>query len=474
MRRFSPSATRSAAASISSLMANSAAKATLNASLPRSRVSISTIQAQRSTGRATQIQCPVSSARSAATGPWKYATLSSYAPTPTGQSRSRCPAHSPCRSRHRTSSTRTNRRWCLSGRCRAAGRIAHCKRAGLSNAAGPHHGRLCRRRRDRHRRPDHGAMAVGAAGPAIRGREPAGGRYQYRHRGGGECRPRRPHAAHGEPDERGQRDALRQAQLHFIRDIAPVAGVTRVANVMVINSSFPAKTIPEFIAYAKANPDRITMASGGTGSYNQMSGELSKMLAGVLTLPMSFAHRYVRKDAHYDPARPHQQHAILRHRIAKIRGLRHASGDVVGYRSQLDPRRQLGPDIRVERRAGGLVLERPVDGAVLIVRECLEGIGDGDELVVSRVLRGEFRGHRIGIRRPARNRQGAIDEYRVHRRAGVQWRLLLGGGRSADKPRLLFGVERATLLQHRTHAHHHKQHDVEAILCGRKARHGII
>src|SRR5262249_9523556 len=195
------------------------------------------------------------------------------------------------------------------------------------------------------------------------------GPLPYRHRGGGECRSRRPHAAHGEPDERGQRDALRQAQLHFIRDIAPVAGVTRVANVMVINSSFPAKTIPEFIAYAKANPDRITMASGGTGSSNQMSGELFKMLAGVLTLPMSFAHRYVRKDAHYDPARPHQQHAILRHRIAKIRGLRHASGDVVGYRSQLDPRRQLGPDIRVERRAGGLVLERPVDGAVLIVRE---------------------------------------------------------------------------------------------------------
>jgi len=60
-----------------------------------------------------------------------------------------------------------------------------------------------------------------------------------------------------------------------------VAGVTRVANVMVVNPSFPAKTVPEFIAYAKANPDRISMASGGTGSSNQMSGELFKMLAGV-------------------------------------------------------------------------------------------------------------------------------------------------------------------------------------------------
>jgi tripartite-type tricarboxylate transporter receptor subunit TctC len=69
---------------------------------------------------------------------------------------------------------------------------------------------------------------------------------------------------------------------NFIRDIAPVAGVTRVANVMVVNPSFPAKTVPEFIAYAKANPGRINMASGGTGSSNQMSGELFKMLARVI------------------------------------------------------------------------------------------------------------------------------------------------------------------------------------------------
>src|SRR5262249_36925177 len=47
----------------------------------------------------------------------------------------------------------------------------------------------------------------------------------------------------------------------FLRDIAPVAGITRVANVMVVNLSVPARTVPEFIAYAKANPDRINMAS---------------------------------------------------------------------------------------------------------------------------------------------------------------------------------------------------------------------
>jgi len=67
----------------------------------------------------------------------------------------------------------------------------------------------------------------------------------------------------------------------FLRDIAPVAGITRVANVMVVNLSVPARTVPEFIAYAKANPDQINMASGGTGSSNHISGELFKMMAGV-------------------------------------------------------------------------------------------------------------------------------------------------------------------------------------------------
>jgi tripartite-type tricarboxylate transporter receptor subunit TctC len=68
---------------------------------------------------------------------------------------------------------------------------------------------------------------------------------------------------------------------NFMRDIVPIAGVTRVANVMVVNPSFPTKTVPEFIAYAKSNPGRINMASGGVGSSNQISGELFKMLAGV-------------------------------------------------------------------------------------------------------------------------------------------------------------------------------------------------
>src|SRR5262245_6838933 len=68
---------------------------------------------------------------------------------------------------------------------------------------------------------------------------------------------------------------------NFIRDIAPVAGIIRVANVMEVNPSFPAKTVPEFIAYAKANPGRINFASGGNGAPPHVSGELFKMMTGV-------------------------------------------------------------------------------------------------------------------------------------------------------------------------------------------------
>ena len=68
---------------------------------------------------------------------------------------------------------------------------------------------------------------------------------------------------------------------NFIRDIAPVASIIRTPLVMVVNPSVPAKTVPEFIAYAKANPGKINMASGGTGTGTHIAGELFKMMAGV-------------------------------------------------------------------------------------------------------------------------------------------------------------------------------------------------
>ncbi|MFY9839585.1 MAG: tripartite tricarboxylate transporter substrate binding protein [Xanthobacteraceae bacterium] len=68
---------------------------------------------------------------------------------------------------------------------------------------------------------------------------------------------------------------------NFIRDIEPVASILRVPAVMMINPSVPAKTVPEFIAYAKANPGKINMSSPGSGSINHVAGEMFKMMAGV-------------------------------------------------------------------------------------------------------------------------------------------------------------------------------------------------
>ena len=68
---------------------------------------------------------------------------------------------------------------------------------------------------------------------------------------------------------------------NFIHDIAPIATIVRAPNVMVVHPSFPAKTLPGFIAYAKANPRRVNMASAGIGSASHLAGELFKMLAGV-------------------------------------------------------------------------------------------------------------------------------------------------------------------------------------------------
>jgi tripartite-type tricarboxylate transporter receptor subunit TctC len=73
----------------------------------------------------------------------------------------------------------------------------------------------------------------------------------------------------------------KKLNFNFIRDIAPVAGIIRLPNVMLVNPSFPAKTVPEFIAYAKANPGKISMASSGNGSSTHVAGELFKMMTGI-------------------------------------------------------------------------------------------------------------------------------------------------------------------------------------------------
>jgi tripartite-type tricarboxylate transporter receptor subunit TctC len=68
---------------------------------------------------------------------------------------------------------------------------------------------------------------------------------------------------------------------NFIRDIAPIASVSREAVVMVVNPTFPAKTVPDLIAYAKANPGKINMASSGSGSSTHLAGELFQQMTGT-------------------------------------------------------------------------------------------------------------------------------------------------------------------------------------------------
>jgi tripartite-type tricarboxylate transporter receptor subunit TctC len=75
---------------------------------------------------------------------------------------------------------------------------------------------------------------------------------------------------------------------NFISDIAPVASVALTPAVMVVNPSFPPKTVPEFIAYAKANPGKVNYGSAGLGSPNHMAGELFKMMTGVNMLHVPY------------------------------------------------------------------------------------------------------------------------------------------------------------------------------------------
>src|SRR5262249_59795305 len=68
---------------------------------------------------------------------------------------------------------------------------------------------------------------------------------------------------------------------NFIRDIVPIAMISRLPLVMEVGPSVPATTVPEFIAYAKANPGKVSMASGGSGSASHVGGELFKIMTGI-------------------------------------------------------------------------------------------------------------------------------------------------------------------------------------------------
>jgi len=74
----------------------------------------------------------------------------------------------------------------------------------------------------------------------------------------------------------------------FLRDITPIAGITRVPNVMEVTTSLPAKSVQEFIAYAKANPGKVVLASSGSGTSVHLSGELFKSMAGVNLLHVPY------------------------------------------------------------------------------------------------------------------------------------------------------------------------------------------
>src|SRR5262249_5955029 len=117
----------------------------------------------------------------------------------------------------------------------------------------------------------------------IRHRQPAGRRQQYQHR------TRRASASGpGRHDERNQRVLYDNLSFNFIRDVAPVASMMRTTNVMVVQPSFPAKSVPELIAYAKENPGKFNMADAGVGSPPHVYGELFKAMAGVDLIQMHY------------------------------------------------------------------------------------------------------------------------------------------------------------------------------------------
>ena len=93
---------------------------------------------------------------------------------------------------------------------------------------------------------------------------------------------------------RPTRRSYDKLNFNFVRDIAPVAGIMRGPLFMVVHPSFPAKTVPEFIAYANANPGKLNVASSGKGAFDHVSAELFKMIAGVNMIHVPYRGRRLR------------------------------------------------------------------------------------------------------------------------------------------------------------------------------------
>ena len=124
-------------------------------------------------------------------------------------------------------------------------------------------------------------MAFGAAWPAIHYRESDWICRQYCHQGGRGCPPDGYTLLLDVDSNAINATLYDELNFNYIRDIAPVAGIIRFPFVMVVSPSYPAATVPEFIAYAKANLGQVNMASAGVGSGNHLRGELFKIMAGV-------------------------------------------------------------------------------------------------------------------------------------------------------------------------------------------------
>jgi tripartite-type tricarboxylate transporter receptor subunit TctC len=168
-----------------------------------------------------------------------------------------------------------------SRRCRAPGLVARGEGTNVSIAAGAMDSWHFSRRSARYRRAHHGSKAS----------EQLGQQFVIENRPGGAGNIAAGAVVRALPDGYSllfvtSANAINATlydnlSFNFIRDIAPVASIVRGPLIMLVNPSFPAKTVPEFIAYAKANPGKISMASNGNGTVSHVAGELFKMMAGV-------------------------------------------------------------------------------------------------------------------------------------------------------------------------------------------------